>query len=286
MKVVSQPAQMREIAERLLSAGTVGLVPTMGALHAGHLSLIAASRARDAATVASIFVNPKQFGPSEDFARYPRQLDTDRELLQQAAVEVVFTPSVSDMYPEGFATRVQVEGLNARLCGRSRPGHFDGVATVVTKLLNIVRPTRAYFGQKDAAQVAVLRRMVLDLNLPGELVVCPIVRESDGLALSSRNAYLSPEERHSALALSRALREVRQRIETGERNASRLREAALRLLDSTKGIRVDYVEIVDSNSLLPVEQVRPNTLVAVAAFFGGTRLIDNLLVDASGRPML
>jgi pantoate--beta-alanine ligase len=257
----------------------IGLVPTMGALHEGHLSLVRAARSKCDVIAVSIFVNPTQFGPNEDYSKYPRTFDNDCELLQKEGVDSVFAPSVEEMYPGGAATYVIVEGMTDRLCGRSRPGHFRGVTTVVSKLFHIVEPDLAFFGQKDAAQVAIIKRMVRDLNMPVEIVVCPIVRESDGLAMSSRNAYLTAEQRKSALVLSRALRRVQQAFDQGERNAAKLIEAGKQVIAEEPSVRLDYVEIVDPETLGPVRVISSNSLVAVAAFVGTTRLIDNILLE-------
>ncbi len=257
---------------------TVGLVPTMGALHAGHASLIRAAAEQCGHAAVTIFVNPTQFGPHEDFDRYPRTFEADCMLAEREGARVVFAPPVEEMYPAGAATFVDVEGIGDRLDGRSRPGHFRGVATVVTKLLIAAEADRAYFGQKDAAQVAVLRRMVRDLRIGTELVVCPIVREADGLALSSRNVYLSPEERRQALALSRAVRRVEAMVASGERRAAMLLDAARATLASEPAVRVDYAELVDWATLEPVEMATAGTLFAVAAWLGATRLIDNAVI--------
>lgn len=261
--------------------GIVGLVPTMGALHEGHLSLMRAAKQSCDVVVASIFVNPLQFGPNEDFARYPRTFETDCEMLRSEGVDMLFAPSVEELYPKGAETIVHVPHVGGRLDGGSRPGHFDGVATVVSKLFHIVAPHKAFFGQKDAAQVAVLRTMVRDLNFNLEMVVCPIVRESDGLAMSSRNRYLSEEEHRKALVLSRALRAVEEHAAQGQRSASVLRNVLLRELQSADGVRLDYAEIVNSNNLLPVDDVTDGALVAVAAWVGTTRLIDNVVLGAT-----
>lgn len=257
---------------------TIGIVPTMGALHAGHASLIRAARDSCGCVVVSIFVNPTQFGPQEDYARYPRSFEADCALAKAEGAALVFAPSVEELYPPGAATFVEVEGLGNRLDGKSRPGHFRGVATVVSKLLIATEADLAFFGQKDAAQVAVLRRMVLDLRLPAKIVVCAIVREPDGLALSSRNSYLSAEERRQARALSRAIRHVESLVATGERCAGILISAAQEILTAEPRIRVDYVELVDWDTLLPVETATPGTLFAVAAWVGATRLIDNTII--------
>jgi pantoate--beta-alanine ligase len=250
----------------------------MGALHAGHASLISAARESCGAVAVSIFVNPTQFGPNEDYARYPRTFEADCALVESEGAAVVFAPSVEELYPSGAATFVEVAGLSDRLDGLSRPGHFRGVATVVAKLLIASEADKAFFGQKDAAQVAVLRRMVTDLLLPTKLVVCPIVREADGLALSSRNIYLSPEERAQALVLSRAVRQVEALAAAGERNAKELIEAARLIFAAEPGVRIDYIELVDWATLESVEAAAPGSLFAVAAWVGATRLIDNTIL--------
>jgi len=262
-------------------SGDVGFVPTMGYLHDGHLSLVRASRDRDDVTAASIFVNPAQFGPGEDFARYPRDEGRDLALLASAGVAAAFVPAVTEMYPEGFATYVHVERLTARLEGASRPTHFRGVTTVVLKLLNIIQPHRAYFGQKDAQQLAVVRRMVRDLNLPVEVVACPIVREPDGLAMSSRNVYLSPDERRAAPVLSRALRLAEQRYAGGERDAAAIRRAVEREVATEPLARIDYVSVADPDTLEELDRIDGRALVSLAARFGTTRLIDNTLLGAA-----
>ncbi|HET9784397.1 MAG TPA: pantoate--beta-alanine ligase, partial [Terriglobales bacterium] len=259
-----------------------GLVPTMGALHAGHMALVAASRQRDAATAVSIFVNPTQFGPHEDFDRYPRSLESDCELLRAAGVELVFAPPAGAIYPDGAATFVTVEGLSDRLCGASRPGHFRGVATVVLKLFELARPRRAYFGQKDAAQCAVLRRMVRDFFLPIAMVVCPIVREPDGVAMSSRNLLLTPDQRQAARSLSRGLRRLGEAYAAGERDTAALLAHGRAVITAEPGLRLDYFSAVDGDSLLPLVTAAPDALFAVAAFAGPTRLIDNAHLDSGG----
>jgi pantoate--beta-alanine ligase len=279
MKILRTVSELREWSRyERRETNEIGLVPTMGALHAGHASLIRAARSTTGAVAVSIFVNPTQFGPNEDFARYPRSFDADCELAKANGAAVIFAPSVEEIYPAGAATFVEVEGLSERLDGRSRPGHFRGVATVVAKLLIAAEADRAFFGQKDAAQVAVLRRMVLDLRLGTEIVVCPIVREPDGLALSSRNAYLSAEERKRALVLSRATREVESRFGAGEHRAEALIAAARRVFSAEPEVRVDYIELVDWSTLEPVEVAAPGALFAVAAYVGSTRLIDNTIL--------
>jgi len=265
------------------ASSVVGLVPTMGALHAGHASLIRAAAQSCGHVAVSIFVNPVQFGPNEDYERYPRTFAADCELASAAGAEAVFAPPVEEMYPEGAATFVEVEGLSNRLDGASRPGHFRGVSTVVTKLLIAAEPDKAFFGQKDAAQVAVLRRMVRDLRLGAEIVVGPIVREADGLALSSRNAYLSAGERRQALTLSRAVRRVEALVKQGERSAEALIAAARDTFAvepaNPDPVRPDYIELVDWSTLQPVETAAPGTLFAVAAWVGETRLIDNAILS-------
>ena len=256
----------------------LGFVPTMGALHEGHLSLVRAAKAKCDVVAVSIFVNPLQFAPTEDLAKYPRTFDHDRDLLEKEVIDILFAPTPEEMYPAGAITYVTVEGLSEKLCGRSRPGHFRGVTTVVAKLFHIVEPDLAFFGQKDAAQATIIRRMVQDLNLPVEIVVCPIVRELDGLAMSSRNAYLSPQERRSALVLNRSLTEVRNLFDQGERNASMLIEAGKQVLSHEAGVRLDYFEIVTPSTLDSMQQLTSGALVAIAAFVGHTRLIDNILL--------
>jgi pantoate--beta-alanine ligase len=282
MVTIQTIAEMRAL-RRTLGPQTVGLVPTMGALHAGHLSLVRAARAECGLVVATIFVNPTQFGPGEDYARYPRTWEADVAMLAAEGVDVLFAPAAAAMYPPGDATWVEVTEVGARLDGASRPGHFRGVATVVTKLLNIVQPDRAYFGQKDAAQVAVLRRMVRDLHVDVEMVVCATVREDDGLAMSSRNRYLSVAERLSACAIPRALDCAESCVARGVTEAKLLRGCVLASLQAERGLRVEYVELVDAERLEPVDDVRGGALLAVAAWAGETRLIDNLvLLQANG----
>lgn len=256
----------------------LGLVPTMGALHEGHLSLVRAAKARCGVVTVSIFVNPTQFGPNEDFANYPRTLARDCELLEREGVDLLFAPAVEEMYPAGAATYVAVEGMSERLCGKSRPGHFRGVTTVVSKLFNIIEPDLAFFGQKDAAQVAIIRRMVVDLKVPVEIVACPIVREADGLAMSSRNAYLNSAQRKAGLVLFRALSEVRNRFEGGERRIDVLVASGMRVLQQEPLARIDYLEIVDPNTLEALTAIAGPCLVAAAAFVGTTRLLDNIIL--------
>ena len=262
----------------------LGLVPTIGALHEGHLSLVRAAKAQCDAVAVSIFVNPTQFGPTEDLSKYPRPFDRDCRLLEKEGVDILFVPPVEEIYPRGQApdgkvTWVWVEGLSEKLDGRSRPGHFRGVTTIVSKLFHIVEPEAAFFGQKDAAQLAVIRRMVRDLNFAVEIVACPIVREADGLAMSSRNAYLNREERSRALVLQRSLQEVRLQFDAGERIAAKLISAAKEVFAREPQIALDYFEVVDPDTLDPVERITQETLVAVAAYVGTTRLIDNLVLN-------
>ncbi len=279
MKILRTVEELRQWSRTARAAGrSVGLVPTMGALHAGHASLMRAAAAQCAAVAVSVFVNPTQFGPNEDFAQYPRSFDADCALAERTGAEAVFAPPVEEIYPAGASTYVDVEGLSGRLDGASRPGHFRGVATVVTKLMIAAEADRAYFGQKDAAQVAVLRRMVKDLRLATEVVVCPIVREADGLALSSRNVYLSPAERTQALVLNRAVRTVEKLFAAGEREARVLIEAARAVFAAEPAARVDYIELVDWTTLEPVERAAAGSLFAVAAWVGTTRLIDNAVL--------
>lgn len=279
MLVVKTVAEVRNECKRLRAGGrTLGLVPTMGALHEGHISLVRAARASCDVVAVSIFVNPTQFGPKEDFASYPRSLERDCQILEDAGADLVFVPSVEEMYPAGATTIVEVTGLSDRLDGASRPGHFRGVATVVAKLFNIFTPDHAFFGQKDAAQVAVLRKMVRDLQFGVQLEACPTVREADGLAMSSRNQKLSQEQRRQAPVLSRALRMVERLVGEGERDSAKLIAAALRVFAEEPGVEVDYCRIVDPATLEDVPEVRQGALVAVAARVGNTRLIDNVLV--------
>ena len=280
MLTITTAHQMHAAVADFRKAGrSIGFVPTMGALHEGHLSLVRAAKAQCDIVAASIFVNPTQFGPNEDLAKYPRPFESDRQLLEAEGVELLFAPSIEEMYPPGATTFVNVEGLSERLDGKSRPGHFRGVTTVVAKLFNIVTPDRAYFGQKDAAQVAVIRKMVRDLVFPVEIVVCPIVRESDGLAMSSRNAYLTPVERKQALVLSRAVDAVEAAFCYGTTDVAELLQIARHTFSSEPAAVVDYVELVNPDSLEPVSgRIGSPTLFAVAAKIGSTRLIDNTVL--------
>jgi len=284
MKTCSTIAEARAVCSPArASRKRLGLVPTMGALHEGHLSLVRAARAQCDAVAVSIFVNPTQFGPTEDLSKYPHQFDRDCQLLEKEVVEILFAPPVEEIYPKSNSnsqvTWVAVEGLSEKLDGRSRPGHFRGVTTIVSKLFHVLEPDAAFFGQKDAAQLAVIRRMVQDLNFPVEIVACPIVREPDGLAMSSRNAYLNREGRVRALVLQRSLQKARQQFQAGERSSAKLISAAKEVLAREPEVRLDYFEIVDPDTLDPVEQISQKTLVAVAAYVGNTRLIDNVVLE-------
>ena len=277
--VVSMEGPLRgAVAAARRGGKTVGFVPTMGALHAGHVSLFDAARAADGFVVASIFVNPTQFGPNEDFARYPRPLERDLEKCGAADVDLVFTPEPATIYPPGFQTLVNVSELSTVLEGASRPGHFQGVATVVLKLFNLVQPDRAYFGQKDAQQVRVIQRMVCDLNSPVEVVVRPTVREPDGLALSSRNQYLDADQRREAVALNRALEEAEAAVRGGERDAAVIERRMAQRIARTPGAALDYAAAVDGETLKPMTPLRGTVLLALAVWFGATRLIDNRVV--------
>ncbi len=279
MQQIETIAGMKAACRNATRTGkSLALVPTMGALHEGHLSLVRAAKSHCDVTAASIFVNPLQFGPTEDFAQYPRPLERDAALLQGLGVDFLFAPPVAEMYPSGATTNVEVDDLGGRLDGASRPGHFRGVATVVCKLFEIVRPDRAFFGQKDAAQVAVLRKMVRDLNMDVDIAVCPIVREPDGLAMSSRNAYLNTEQRQQGLVLQRSLQRVKSAFDAGEPDTVKLAEIGMRTIASEPGVKLDYFAIVDPDTLLPAISVSSGTLVAVAAWVGTTRLIDNILL--------
>jgi pantoate--beta-alanine ligase len=278
MRITSSITEARAICRELRSAKhTLGFVPTMGALHEGHLSLVRAAKSACDAVAVSIFVNPTQFGPAEDLDRYPRPFEQDRKLLEQEGADLLFAPSAEEMFPAA-TTFVTVEDLSSRLDGMSRPGHFRGVATVVAKLFNIIQPDAAFFGQKDAAQAAVLRRMVRDLNFPVQMVVCPTVREPDGLAMSSRNRYLSPQQRKSALALSSALRAMEAAFQAGEHRADAVLAAGLKILEADPGVRLDYLAAVQPDTLQPLENLATGALLAVAASVGETRLIDNILL--------
>jgi pantoate--beta-alanine ligase len=282
MKTVTMIAGMKAaVIEARAKGQTIGFVPTMGYLHEGHLSLVRECRKTADVTVVSVFVNPLQFGPQEDFRQYPRDAERDAALLVKEGVDILFLPETREIYPEGYRTSVEVAGLQDKLCGRSRPGHFKGVATVVLKLFNIVRPDYAFFGQKDTQQVVILLRMVEDLNVDVEIKVRPIIREPDGLAISSRNAYLSAEERRAALVLSKSLEEARRMFEKGERAAGPIRERLCRTIAAEPLARIDYVEVVDPSSLEPLQQIDGEALVALAVYVERTRLIDNMILGTT-----
>jgi pantoate--beta-alanine ligase len=276
MKVVEKLAGMRQIRNKI--AGSVGFVPTMGYLHEGHLTLVRRSAAENDITIVSIFVNPTQFGPKEDFKNYPRNTERDLAMLEPVT-DVVFMPSDSEMYPEKYDTWVEVKGITDYLEGAKRPGHFRGVATVCNKLFNIVEPTRAYFGQKDAQQVAVIRKMVLDLNMNLEVVVCPTVREADGLAMSSRNTYLNPGERRAAAVLYKALRLAQELWAQGEKDADLIRREMTELIEKEPLADIDYISIADNETLKEINSLSPPALVSMAVKIGKTRLIDNIVLE-------
>ncbi len=283
MIVVTGHDEARKAVRDLQARGqTVGLVPTMGALHEGHLSLVRAARDRCDAVVVSIFVNPAQFGPAEDLDRYPRRFEEDLDICRREGVGIVFAPDVAAMYPDGFATSVRIERLTAGLCGPHRPGHFEGVTTVVTKLFNILPADEAFFGEKDYQQLVVIKRLVRDLDLPIEIVACPTVREADGLAMSSRNAQLTPDQRRQAVCLNRALIGAAEGVGRGERHSGRLIEAMRREILGAGPAEIDYVEIVDPLTLEPVAAVERGVRICLAVRIGECRLIDNMGVDMSG----
>jgi len=281
MEIIRTISWMKETVRQARAENhVIGFIPTMGALHEGHLSLIRRARVDCSRVYASIFLNPTQFGPNEDLSKYPKTFESDVEKLTSAGVEVLFAPEINEIYPSGFRTYVNIEGLSERLEGRSRPGHFRGVATVVLKLFEIVQPQFAYFGRKDAQQVRILQQMATDLNLNAEIVVCPIVRELDGLALSSRNTYLNSEERRAATVLQRALSEARRELNAGTRDALQLQTALRKILSNETLARVDYVEMVDAESFEPVSSIGARPVYALlAVFIGKTRLIDNLFIE-------
>ncbi len=285
MKLITNVAEMQSFSLSAKAVGKkVGFVPTMGYLHDGHLSLVRAAREANDLVVVSIFVNPTQFGPGEDFDRYPRNLERDKRLVEGAGADVVFHPTATDMYPQDFSTYVEETKLSRHLCGLSRPTHFRGVTTVVLKLFNIVLPDVAYFGQKDAQQALLIKRMVRDLNVPVKIEVLPTVREKDGLAMSSRNEYLTPEQRRQATVLFKALTEAKRRIDSGERKADKIQETIKAIIESAREAKIDYISIANRDTLDEVENLRGNVLIALAVFIGKTRLIDNLeLTLPSGR---
>ncbi|MDH8677660.1 pantoate--beta-alanine ligase [Fusibacter bizertensis] len=277
MITVKTIKELRSIIDLQKSNGkTIGFVPTMGFLHQGHLSLMQTSKEKSDFTVVSIFVNPTQFGPKEDLATYPRDLERDQALCDSVGVDLIFAPEVSEMYPEGYSTYVDCEGnITKQLCGASRPSHFKGVTSVVAKLFNIVQPDFAFFGQKDAQQVAVIEKMVRELNFSVKIIPCPIVREEDGLAMSSRNTYLDTEQRKEALVLNRALKEAKKLIENGEREAEILIQRLTQVIETSKSAIIDYIQIVDVRSLESISKIEGEFLIALAVKFGSTRLIDN-----------
>jgi pantoate--beta-alanine ligase len=280
MRILTRIAEMKAaVAELRAQAKTIGFVPTMGFLHQGHLSLVRSCRKKADVTVVSIFVNPLQFGPKEDFKDYPRDLDRDAQLLEREGVDFLFHPEADEMYPEGYKTIVEVTGLQDKLCGRSRPGHFKGVSTVVLKLFNIVQPNLAFFGQKDAQQALILKGMTRDLNLDVEIRILPIARDPDGLALSSRNMYLDARERQAALVLTKSLAEAKRVFAKGEREAASIIATMKQLIGQEPLARLDYVEIVDLEKLNPVETIDRDVLVALAVYIGRTRLIDNTILE-------
>lgn len=278
MRLIQNISEMKSLSKAVLDNGkTIGFVPTMGYLHEGHLSLVQKAREENDIVVVSIFVNPTQFGPNEDYNRYPRDLERDLRLLIPFNVDYIFNPSVEEMYPTYYSVYVDETEMSKYLCGSRRPGHFRGVCTVVTKLFNIVRPNRAYFGQKDAQQFRILRRMVENLNMDVEMVEMPIIRESDGLAMSSRNVYLNDEERREAPRLYKSLLEAKRLIDGGERDVQKIKDAMHQVLNHPL-LRIDYVEVVDEKTLTPVDRIDGNVIVAIAVFFGKARLIDNIII--------
>jgi len=277
MKIIETIADMKRLRQQI--AGTVGFVPTMGFLHEGHLSLVRQARSENLSVVVSIFVNPTQFGPQEDFSRYPRDLERDLALLEKDGADIVFMPLVAEMYPPGFNSWIEVAGVTGRLEGASRPDHFRGVTTIVTKLFNIVQPTRAYFGQKDAQQATVIKKMVVDLDMNLEVITLPTEREPDGLAMSSRNTYLNPEERRAALVLYRALSLAQQLWAQGEKDAEKIRREMLTLIQKQPLAKVEYVSIADTGTLDELDTVSSPALVSLAVRIGRTRLIDNVVLE-------
>jgi pantoate--beta-alanine ligase len=283
MLILTSAAEVTAVSKEAHRAGKrVGFIPTMGALHQGHLSLVRTARAQSDVVIASVFVNPTQFGPKEDFSKYPRDTEKDSAMLAAEKTDYLFLPAVEEMYPPGATTWVTVQGLSDKLDGRSRPGHFHGVTTVVANLFNIVQPDMAFFGQKDAAQVAIVKKMVRDLNFDVRIVVCPIIRETDGLAMSSRNAYLNPEQRKQALVLYRSLMRVQTLADQGESSSARLKVAGEQVMAEEPAVKPDYFEIVSRDTLESVADISSGALVAVAAYVGTTRLIDNIVVMGKG----
>lgn len=279
MKILKTVDEVREQVNTWKTSGySVALVPTMGYLHEGHKSLIEKASSENDKVIVSVFVNPIQFGPNEDYDKYPRDIEKDSKLCESAGAELIFNPEVSEMYPEEILTKVQVSKLTSGLCGGKRPGHFDGVCTVVSKLFNIVKPHRAYFGEKDAQQLAVIKKMVRDMNFDLEIIGCPIVREESGLAKSSRNSYLSDEEKKSALILSKSLFLTKDLIEKGEKSVDKIKEFLIKNLSSEPIAKIDYVEIVDFKTMENIKEINNETLIAIAVYIGKTRLIDNIII--------
>ncbi|MDP4089732.1 MAG: pantoate--beta-alanine ligase [Bacillota bacterium] len=284
MKIIHNIKDLRQEMSSWRKEGlSIGFVPTMGYLHEGHGYLVKRASSENDRVVVSIFVNPIQFGPSEDFEKYPRDMEMDSRTVEACGGHVIFNPSAEEMYPSGFSTHVDVSGLTEGLCGAKRPGHFRGVCTVVSKLFNIVQPDRAYFGEKDAQQLAVIKRMVRDLNMPIEIVPCPIIREEDGLAKSSRNTYLNPEERRAALVLNRSLTAAINLMENGEINSSSIKARIEGIIKAEPLARIDYIEIIDSVTLNSIGEVKGSVLVAIAVYIGKTRLIDNFTFSGGDR---
>jgi len=280
MEQLTKISEIRGILETIRKQGkTIGFVPTMGYLHEGHLSLMRESLKKADYTVVSIFVNPTQFGPEEDFNRYPRDLSRDAQILEKEGVNILFVPQTIEMYPEGYKTFVEVKDLQNLLCGESRPGHFRGVCTVILKLFNIIQPNMCFFGQKDAQQAVIIKKMVHDLNLDISIEVLPIIREHDGLAMSSRNSYLNPEQRKATLILYKSLKEAEKMIVKGERSAGNIIERMCKIINSEPKARINYVEIVDLENLNPVIEIKNEVLIALAVFIGSVRLIDNIIVN-------
>ncbi len=286
MKTISKVSEMRRIVREIKGNGkSISLVPTMGYFHEGHLSLIREASKKCDILIVSIFVNPTQFGPSEDYEHYPRDLGRDELIAEREEVAFIFAPSVSEMYPSSYSTFLEVEGLSKVMCGKSRPAHFRGVTTVVAKLFNLVQPDTAYFGQKDAQQAAIIKKMVSELNMDVEIHICPIVREKDGLAMSSRNAYLNEEERKAALVLYRALLKAKDEIIKGKKDAGEIRKEITEVIEGEKLARIDYIAIVDPENLQEVDNIEQEVLIAVAVWIGKTRLIDNIIARKSTSSM-
>ena len=281
MKLITSPSRIQSYCRLARAEGkTIGLVPTMGFLHEGHLSLMRRARAENDLLVVSIFVNPTQFGPNEDYETYPRDIQRDSETVASVGVDVIFSPTAKDMYPNGYATFVNVEHITEKMCGATRPGHFRGVTTIVAKLFNLVQPHRAYFGQKDAQQTVVIKRMAEDLNFGTEIVVLPTVREDDGIAMSSRNKYLNQEERQAALVLIKSLRMAESLVKSGQNDAAEINHKMRDMIEAEPLAQIDYIAIVNANTLADLDIVKGEVLIALAVFIGETRLIDNVILDA------